>query len=287
MADAVWALRLALLLTAHSLVGAGCWAPAAAALAGSWAVLAAAHGKSAAQELQQHTQLAALLAAAEASWLVLSSAAALPVLLPAALVYVASWALLQTRELGSRMQQQQVQAGGAARVHLTLKTESGAVLDSTRDGLARPLHATAAAAAAAAGPPHELNMDELVEQERQKQQAGEQQQQQQQHRLAVFLPVVGTRLAGRYPGETFELQLTGPGLASYSNPELVWWQPVEEVAKKFGQMPEAGHVFWYPLRKGSWVPVEVARVSEQYVELDALAPQAQGPLVLQVQVLRG
>jgi hypothetical protein len=33
--------------------------------------------------------------------------------------------------------------------------------------------------------------------------------------------------------------------------------------------------------------VEVARVSEQYVELDALAPQAQGPLVLQVQVLRG
>jgi hypothetical protein len=286
-AAAVAAVRLTLLLVAHGMVAAGAagWTPAAAVLIASWALLAAAHGKSAARELQQHTQLAALLAAAEASWLVLSSAAALPVLLPAAGVYAACWALLQMRELGSRMQQRQLQPGSAAQVHLTLKTESGAVLDSTWDGLARPLEATAAADAASR-PPAQVAIDALAQEEQRQGEQQEQQQQQAQHRLSVFLPVVASRLSGRYPGESFELQLTGPGLAVYHNPELVWWQPKEEVVKKLGQLPQAGHVFWYPIRDGAWVPVTVARVSEQYVELDAAAALAEGPLVLQVQLQR-
>lgn len=74
----------------------------------------------------------------------------------------------------------------------------------------------------------------------------------------------------------------------YRSRGLCWWQPVSDVAAKFGgRVPEAGEAFLYPVNnEGAWLWTSVRAVGTDHVELDANYGTEGHTLVMEVEVVQ-
>lgn len=77
--------------------------------------------------------------------------------------------------------------------------------------------------------------------------------------------------------------------SAYECADLVWWQSVEDLERKFrNTCPEPGTVFWYPLGPGpddNWAPVRVSSVGNGFAELDGNESISATGMVVEVSLL--
>lgn len=106
-------------------------------------------------------------------------------------------------------------------------------------------------------------------------------------RWSSFLPALSDALQGMYVGETRQVTCFNPRVGGYFDPSFCWWQPKEDVLKKFGgRTPECGDVFFYPVRDDCWLQAQVSTVGERFVEVDANYGVAGQDVVLDVQLVK-
>ncbi|KAL6748662.1 hypothetical protein V8C86DRAFT_2442831 [Haematococcus lacustris] len=130
-------------------------------------------------------------------------------------------------------------------------------------------------------------------------------------RFKRLAAVLDEMVEGALQGEVVETLINNPPpeKGGFFNPDLLWWQSLEDVMKKFrGEMPELGAVFLYPIldprdrrpavgpaaglqpsgeqgRKRFWVPVQVTAIGKDFVELDGNYALSDQPVTLSVEVV--